>query len=123
MHSILLLYNSKVAARFATRAWLIWFACNQLKHEGSCPTVELIAHQALQHFEEYLRLHRHNASPTDMRAFCPPQRLWCPPNLDFLKVNFDFAFSEGRIGIGILVRNHLGIPLLLKLCNEWALIL
>lgn len=29
-------------------------------------------------------------------------------------MNIDIAFSEHKIGIGILVRNHLGIPFLAK---------
>lgn len=56
----------------------------------------------------------------------------CPPNiiilmfyvenlglLDYgvLKVNTNIPFFEGKISIGILIRNHLGIPILTKSCS------
>lgn len=37
-----------------------------------------------------------------------------PTGFRFFKVNTNIAFSEDRIGIGILVRNHRGIPLFAK---------
>lgn len=60
---------------------------------------------------EYLRLHQYITSLLGGVLFSSPQELWCPLDLGFLKVNTNVAFSEGRIGTTILVRNHLGIPL------------
>lgn len=39
---------------------------------------------------------------------------WIPPNRGFLKVKIDVSFSSGKMNVGILVRNHLGVPLLAK---------
>lgn len=42
-------------------------------------------------------------------------RVWLPPEPGVLKVNIDVvAFAESRIGIDIIVCNHLDIPLLAK---------
>lgn len=41
-------------------------------------------------------------------------RIWKPPHPCTLKGNINVSFSEGKMGIDVLVRNHLGIPLLGK---------
>ncbi|KAI5680817.1 hypothetical protein M9H77_02044 [Catharanthus roseus] len=83
-------------AHFATCVWLIWYAWNKLMHEGSCSSESLIAHQALQYYEELQKLHK---------------RLE-PSIQGTLKVNTGVAVVESRIGIGIIVRNYLGILLI-----------
>lgn len=40
------------------------------------------------------------------------------PGPNYLKVNADVAISEGRIGIGILIRDHLGIHLFGKATQQ-----
>lgn len=70
----------------------------------------LIANQALQQSDEYFRLH-HRLPPSGELGISPPRRHWYPLSLGSLKVNTDVVFSEG---IGIVVRNHLGIPLFAK---------
>lgn len=54
----LLLYDLESVALFATCAWLIWYAQNKLRHEGSCSSKNLIAHQALRYFKKFKGLHK-----------------------------------------------------------------
>lgn len=39
---------------------------------------------------------------------------WILPDYGTLKINTNVAFIEGKTSIGIIVRNHPGIPLLTK---------
>lgn len=72
MHSVLFIYNSEAAALFATCSWMICFARNKVKIEGSCPIEELIANQTLHYFKEYLRLHHIASSSGEPNFFFQP---------------------------------------------------
>lgn len=65
------------------------------------------------HFsEEFPKLHE-SSVPMKMVPFpITSSRIWKMTNPGILKVNTDMAFSESKIGIGIIVRNHLGVPLI-----------
>lgn len=45
---------------------------------------------------------------------------WTPPDSSTLKINTGVAFVEGKISIGILIRNHLGVPLLAKVVPRYG---
>lgn len=111
LHSILSQYDREIVALFVTCAWLIWYAHNKLRHDGVCTSEDLIMQQALLQFEEFLKFH-HQVDPVICGlAFVPSRKIWKPLDRSTPKVNADFGFLESKIGIGILVCNHLGIPL------------
>lgn len=73
-----------------------------------------IALQEMYFSNEFLQLHE-NLPSLLMLSFLPASpRSQKPVDPKILKINTTMAFSEDKIGIGIIVRNHLGILLLAK---------
>lgn len=64
--------------------------------------------------DEYELFHSFFDSPARNNPPLLERATWKPPDSRYLKVNTDTAFSNHKIGIEILVRNHLGIPLIAK---------
>ncbi|KAI5670611.1 hypothetical protein M9H77_10975 [Catharanthus roseus] len=93
IHSISVEHSIEELVIFGTTTWLIWYARNKLKHKGTTFFEATITLQALNMTEEYSAL---------------------PPNYGTLKINTDVAFLKDKIGIGVIIRNHMGIPLLAK---------
>lgn len=74
----------------------------------------MIAFQVLHLSEESLKLPQNSISSSMLPHSISSPRIWKPPDHHILKVNTYVAYFESKIGIGILVRNHLGIPLIAK---------
>lgn len=54
------------------------------------------------------------APPMLVSSLFASPRLWKPPDIGILEVNMNMDFFGGKIGIGIIIRNHLRISLLAK---------
>lgn len=71
--------------------------------------------QAMNMIEEFLKMSNHITLAMNINT---PTSLvlqkWIPSARRVLKVSTDIAISIRKMGIGILVWNHLGIPLLEK---------
>lgn len=70
---------------------------------------------------EYLTLDQHPENLSSLSIFDSLRIFWAPLYYGTLKINTDAAFLEGTIGLGILIRNHLGIPVLAK-AIPWSVI-
>lgn len=86
--------------------------------KGCVSNESLIAHQALLYSEEFLRLHKQLVIPIQVVSQVLPPRVWLPQECGVLKVNTNVIFAKSRIDIGIIVHNHLGIPLLAKVLTR-----
>lgn len=87
---------------------------NKLQHDSNYSSANLIALYALSLLEEYVKINLpYHYSPMLHSTGSSP-RIWKPPSLGTLKVNTDTSFFEVKIGISILIRNHLGVPSLSK---------
>lgn len=114
MLSILSNFSKEEIAIFATCTWLIWHARNRLQHEREYSKKSSISLQEINLSKEFLKL---TSSVNVTHAFIFPAhsfQKWIPHNPGFLKANTDISFTLVKIGIGTLVRNHLGVPLLAK---------
>lgn len=101
-------FHEKEVAIFPTYFWIIWYARNKLKHEGSSSIVNLIVSHSIYLSYEYNALHHYLPSSMGNYSSVPAQRIWKPPDLGILKVSTNAAFSKSKICMGILVQNHLG---------------
>lgn len=114
IRSIFLYHDLEVVTLFSTCAWVIWHVQNKLLYERACFSANMIEYQAMLLSEEYKNLYQQLVSLSGEVSLLRLQRIWKPLNLGILKVSTDVSFSHGKIGIFILVRSHLGIPLLAK---------
>lgn len=73
-----------------------------------------IAVHLIYFFDELMQFHESPPSLIMTSSFQASPRFWKPPDLGILKINTNMSFSEDEIGIGIIVRNYLGIPLSAK---------
>ncbi|KAI5648255.1 hypothetical protein M9H77_34260 [Catharanthus roseus] len=103
-HSILTQFEVEEVSIFSICTWLLWYARNKLRHDGSCSSAHQIAIQTLHFVKEYKSLHHQSVH----------SNIWKAPKFDYLKINTDISFSENKISIGILVRNNLGIHVLAR---------
>lgn len=118
-HSIVLQYDLTDVGIFATCTSLIWYARNKLFHDGNCSSENLIVVHALSLSEEYMKINLTYHSSLIVHSTGSFPRIWKPPNPGDWKSNTDVSFSKGNIGIDILVRTHLEIPLLAKALPRW----
>lgn len=79
-----------------------------LKHEGVNSSRTMIVLQSVNLTEEYWTLYQHVGNQTNFSTLGLTMKKWTPPEYGILKVNIDVAFTKDKIGICILVRNHLG---------------
>lgn len=70
--------------------------------------------------EEYLSLSPCEGSHFSSLTMTTMLNKWTLLDYGTLIINTDVAFLEGSIGIAILVRNHLGIPLLAKVVPHFG---
>lgn len=110
--TINLQYDSAELALFATCAWLIWHVRNRLQHESNCSNPTSIALQAMDLMEEYMN--QQHLSSYLVQSTGPSLRILMPSDPGILKINTNVSFTDGKIGIGILIRNDLSIPLMAK---------
>lgn len=113
MQSLSLQFDKNEVYIFATCAWLIWFARNKLRHKGATMTDNMIALQAL-HLRRIPKDSSESFSSSMLPHVASSSCFSKPTNYGFLKVNTDLAYSESKISISILVRNHMGFLLLLN---------
>lgn len=85
-----------------------------LKYKGIRSNEASISLQTLNMCAEFLNLCRSVICSASITPQLPLQSSWMPPEYRTLMVNNDVAFSKGKVGISILVCNHLGIPLIEK---------
>lgn len=64
--------------------------------------------------EEYFHLSENAFCTSSLILLIPMKNKWAPPEVGTLKANTNAVFAGGKIVIGILIHNHLGIPLLVK---------
>lgn len=103
---------------FATAFWLILYARNKLKYEGVNFIGTTIALQVLDMEEKCLSLSQPTGNHTSS-ALAPNVKKCTTLEYGTLKVNIDVVFTKEKIGIGVLVRNHLCALLLTQVvpCN------
>lgn len=114
LHSILSKNSKKEAYVFVTYTWLIWYAQIILRYGEECLTKSIIKFQPLNITEEFLNLSHNLAKANNISASTPLIQKQAPLEYEIPKVNTDVTLSSVKINIGLLVRNHLGIPLLAK---------
>lgn len=113
-HSIFIHYKAKAVCIFAIYAWLIWYARNKFYHKDSCSTTNQVATHILHIADEYKLLYFQSDASEWSNPLSPKGVLvasW--PRIHEGEYSYSF-FSEHKIGIRILVRNHLGISFLAK---------
>lgn len=93
-----------------------WYSMPVIKlcHDGYYPSAHQIAMQTLRFAEEYKSLHHQSVHSNRVSHPSSVQRMWKAPKLGYLNINTNINFFESKIGIGILVRNFLGMPLLAR---------
>lgn len=64
--------------------------------------------------EKYLTQSHLTRKPSNFPDRSPMKMIWTPPEYGTLKLNTDAAFANRKIGIGILIRNFLVIPILAR---------
>lgn len=69
--------------------------------------------------KEFLSVAQHSGLNTNLSILDPMLKKWTPTDSGALKINTNVTFSEGKIGIGIFIRNHLGVPLFAKVVPRY----
>ncbi|KAK3230547.1 hypothetical protein Dsin_002428 [Dipteronia sinensis] len=96
---------------FCTVVWRFWHMCNLVLHGSPNQDFLEVSYWCKNFLYEY-----HNC--VDSRNLALPRNIhnrnsWRPSDLNFYKINYDAEVnaSEGRVGFGVVIRDHTGFVL------------
>lgn len=96
----------------AVMARKIWLRRNSVVHGGDFIHPSILFREASSSLEEFRRVNSHEPV-VQYPLLVVPTILWHKPSSGKLKINWDVAVDKGhgRIGVGIIVRDHEGFVL------------
>ncbi|XP_038708473.1 uncharacterized protein LOC120003527 [Tripterygium wilfordii] len=95
--------------RLLTCIWQVWYMRNQIFHHncvGSTKDVGRRVDNLLDEFRE-----AHSSDSASAATICSSLIRWRPPSGSYVKVNFDAALQDSKVGVGIIARNSDGMHL------------
>ncbi|XP_042939343.1 uncharacterized protein LOC122274364 [Carya illinoinensis] len=109
-----LLCDRELLDLFSVIARSIWLRRNKLLFEGSFLHPNILLRQASQSLEEFKIAQASKKVKTQVASIHPSR--WTPPPSNWVKINWDAAVNvdQGRIGIGLVARDHEGSILATK---------
>ncbi|XP_042942755.1 uncharacterized protein LOC122276934 [Carya illinoinensis] len=99
---------------FSVIARSIWLRRNKLLFEGSFLHPNILLRQATQSLEEFKTAQASKMVKSQLASIHPSR--WTPPPSSWVKINWDAAVNvdQGRVGIGLVARDHEGSTLATK---------